>query len=149
MSSRRIGKELNDLAADTDPSGVSVKLAGDGTNVGNLEGSFPGPLETPYEGGTFHIEIKVPPDYPFKPPIMKFLTKIWHPNVSSQTVRSSHSVPSPTKGNIFSHADVYLLACCVSGSYMSRHPRLGMVAHPDNQIRSHLAAVASQLARAQ
>lgn len=86
MSSRRIGKELGDLARDDDQSGVVVKLAGDGSNVGNLEGTFPGPMGTPYEGGTFRVEIKMLPDYPFKPPLMKFITKIWHPNVSSQTV---------------------------------------------------------------
>jgi len=31
------------------------------------------------------VDIIIPPDYPFKPPKMKFDTKIWHPNVSSQT----------------------------------------------------------------
>ena len=31
------------------------------------------------------MDIIIPPDYPFKPPKMKFDTKIWHPNVSSQT----------------------------------------------------------------
>ena len=31
------------------------------------------------------MDIIIPPDYPFKPPKMKFDTKIWHPNISSQT----------------------------------------------------------------
>ena len=31
------------------------------------------------------MDITIPPDYPFKPPKMKFDTKIWHPNISSQT----------------------------------------------------------------
>jgi ubiquitin-conjugating enzyme (huntingtin interacting protein 2) len=38
-----------------------------------------------YEGGTFHIDIQIGASYPFEPPKMKFLTKVWHPNVSSQT----------------------------------------------------------------
>lgn len=33
----------------------------------------------------FEIEIKIPSQYPFVPPKMKFITKIWHPNISSQT----------------------------------------------------------------
>jgi ubiquitin-conjugating enzyme (huntingtin interacting protein 2) len=41
--------------------------------------------DTCYEGGTFYVDITIPPDYPFKPPKMKFDTKIWHPNISSQT----------------------------------------------------------------
>ena len=31
------------------------------------------------------MDIQIPQDYPFKPPKMKFDTKIWHPNISSQT----------------------------------------------------------------
>ncbi len=31
------------------------------------------------------MDIVIPKDYPFAPPKMKFKTKLWHPNVSSQT----------------------------------------------------------------
>ena len=41
--------------------------------------------DTPYEGGIFAVDIQIPAEYPFKPPKMKFDTKIWHPNISSQT----------------------------------------------------------------
>merc|ERR1711953_1390758 len=30
-------------------------------------------------------DIQIPADYPYNPPKMKFDTKIWHPNISSQT----------------------------------------------------------------
>ena len=40
---------------------------------------------TPYEGGVFVVDIEIPRDYPFAPPKMKFVTRLWHPNVSSQT----------------------------------------------------------------
>jgi hypothetical protein len=33
----------------------------------------------------FNLEIKIPETYPFNPPKVKFLTKIWHPNISSVT----------------------------------------------------------------
>jgi ubiquitin-conjugating enzyme (huntingtin interacting protein 2) len=33
----------------------------------------------------WYIEIKIPEGYPFEPPKMRFITKIWHPNISSVT----------------------------------------------------------------
>lgn len=38
-----------------------------------------------FKGGTFKLEINIPQSYPFTPPKVKFLTRIWHPNISSQT----------------------------------------------------------------
>ncbi|KAL5041924.1 ubiquitin-conjugating enzyme/RWD-like protein [Aspergillus fruticulosus] len=58
---------------------------GDDDDVTHLRGTFPGPPGTPYEGGTYKVDIKIPTEYPFRPPVMKFITKVWHPNVSSQT----------------------------------------------------------------
>lgn len=37
---------------------------------------------TPYDGGSFLIDIVFPPDYPFKHPTITFMTKIMHPNVN-------------------------------------------------------------------
>lgn len=80
---RRIAKELADIQADT-ISKISAESVND--SLTNLKGSFPGPPGTPYEGGIYEVQITIPNEYPFKPPVMKFTTKIWHPNVSSQTV---------------------------------------------------------------
>lgn len=79
---RRLVRELREVAEDGG-SGVSARPKGD--NVSHLLGSIEGPGDTPYEGGVFQVDITVPNDYPFEPPKMKFLTKVWHPNVSSQT----------------------------------------------------------------
>ena len=56
-----------------------------GNDMTHWKGIIKGPHDTPYNGGTFIVDIKIPPDYPYKPPKMQFDTKIWHPNVSSQT----------------------------------------------------------------
>ncbi|EDQ85082.1 uncharacterized protein MONBRDRAFT_39004 [Monosiga brevicollis MX1] len=36
-------------------------------------------------GSIYDLDIEVPSSYPFSPPKVKFLTKIWHPNISSVT----------------------------------------------------------------
>lgn len=82
---RRIAKEIADIHADTH-SQVTAEAVGTGDDLTHLKGSFKGPPGTPYEGGLYKIDVRIPSDYPFKPPIMKFETKVWHPNVSSQTV---------------------------------------------------------------
>lgn len=40
-----------------------------------------GPPGTLYEGGYFKAIMTFPQDYPYNPPKVKFLTKMWHPNV--------------------------------------------------------------------
>lgn len=41
-----------------------------------------GPEGSPYDAGRFEISITIPPDYPFSPPQVKFLTKIYHCNIN-------------------------------------------------------------------
>ncbi|KAL8939740.1 MAG: hypothetical protein Q9216_003184 [Gyalolechia sp. 2 TL-2023] len=81
---RRIAKEIADIQSDS-LSKISANLVGNGEDLTHLKGSFNGPSGTPYDGGTYTIDVRIPTDYPFKPPVMRFDTKVWHPNVSSQT----------------------------------------------------------------
>ncbi|EYU32921.1 hypothetical protein ABFS83_09G067300 [Erythranthe nasuta] len=80
----RVQKELQECNRDFQVSGIKVSPMAE-TNLAHLLGTIPGPLGTPYEGGTFKIDITLPDGYPFEPPKMKFATKVWHPNVSSQS----------------------------------------------------------------
>merc|ERR1712113_275342 len=40
-----------------------------------------GPNSTPYDGGTYELELFLPEGYPMEPPKVRFLTKIYHPNI--------------------------------------------------------------------
>lgn len=79
-------------------SGIKIDLIDD--SPFHLKGSFPGPQDTPYEGGHFEVvsfvssflshlssydfqDIVIPESYPFQPVKMRFITKVYHPNVSS------------------------------------------------------------------
>ena len=93
-SSGRVDKEIATICQPDSTSGVIAQVAPDDNRAGipghplgwrHLIGSITGPEGTPYEGGVFDVDIWIPSGYPFEPPKMKFITKIWHPNVSSQT----------------------------------------------------------------
>lgn len=45
---------------------IKVELVGD--SFKELRGEIAGPPDTPYEGGKFKLEIKIPETYPFNPP---------------------------------------------------------------------------------
>ena len=44
-----------------------------------------GPSNSPYKDRFFQLEIRLPQDYPFEPPIVRFLTPVWHPNIAPAT----------------------------------------------------------------
>ncbi|KAL7731569.1 hypothetical protein ACLKA6_013098 [Drosophila palustris] len=60
--------------------GFRVKLMND-ENLFEWEVAIFGPPDTLYQGGYFKAHMKFPHDYPYSPPSIRFLTKVWHPNV--------------------------------------------------------------------
>ena len=84
METRRLQKEYEELTKlGNSNSGVQARNIG--SDMTHWKGVIQGPADTVYQGGTYIIDIVIPSDYPYKPPKMKFETKIWHPNISSQT----------------------------------------------------------------
>lgn len=103
---RRIAKELGDIQKDQS-SAIEARAAGSGEDLTHLKATFPGPPDTPYAGGQYVVDIKIPIEYPFRPPVMKFETRLWHPNVSSQTVSQGALLPhSPKHTNLFTGSNL-------------------------------------------
>ncbi|XP_017067969.1 ubiquitin-conjugating enzyme E2 N [Drosophila eugracilis] len=76
--SRRIIKETQRLIEDPVPG---ISAAPDETNARYFHVLVAGPNETPFQGGIFRLELFLPDDYPMKAPKVRFLTKIYHPNI--------------------------------------------------------------------
>ena len=49
-----------------------------------MEARIIGPEDTPYVNGVFKLEISVPEQYPIQPPNVRFVTKIYHPNIDGE-----------------------------------------------------------------
>jgi ubiquitin-conjugating enzyme E2 N len=72
------GKETQRLIAEP-VTGISATPYAD--NLRYFAVAIEGPDDSPYERGVFQLELFLPADYPMAPPKVRFLTKIYHPNV--------------------------------------------------------------------
>lgn len=79
---KRIKKELAQFIDADEEQKFSVHCEGDDLRI--CSGIMMGPEDTPYVGGVFFLTIEFPTEYPFKPPKVKFQTKIYHMNITEK-----------------------------------------------------------------
>ncbi|CAB3367404.1 ubiquitin-conjugating enzyme E2-17 kDa-like [Cloeon dipterum] len=75
---RRLMRDFKRLQEDP-PPGVSAAPTDNNIMVWNAV--MFGPAETPFEDGTFKLTMEFNEEYPNKPPTVKFVSKMFHPNV--------------------------------------------------------------------
>lgn len=78
MLSRRIVKETERLSSDPPPGIIASATPG---NPRYFQIKVEGPEQTPFEGGIFNLELFLPAEYPMSPPQVRFVTRIYHPNI--------------------------------------------------------------------
>ncbi|KAF2423521.1 ubiquitin conjugating enzyme, partial [Tothia fuscella] len=83
QATKRIMSEWRNLMESPPPWTIAAPA---GDDLGRWRGFILGPPHTPYSGGAFEIEVVFPPDYPIKPMSARFITRIFHPNVTEMGI---------------------------------------------------------------
>ena len=77
---KRLNKELTELRKNPV---CNCDARPDDDTLMEWSSTIIGPIDTPYENGVFKLKMKFSSSYPFKSPQVRFITKIFHPNIDS------------------------------------------------------------------
>jgi ubiquitin-conjugating enzyme E2 S len=76
----RLARELRSMHANPQ---AGMRVIVNEADLADVQCDIEGPASTPYEGGVFRCKLVIGCEFPAAPPRGVFLTKIFHPNVSS------------------------------------------------------------------
>ena len=76
---RRLMRDLRNLTQNP-VEGINAAPVSTG-NIFHWNAIIDGPDESLFENGSFFLTLQFPEDYPNNPPLVKFITKIFHPNI--------------------------------------------------------------------
>ncbi|KAL1502178.1 hypothetical protein ABEB36_007360 [Hypothenemus hampei] len=93
----RLKKEMEIINDSSLNSGIWLFPKSD--SLESFEAHITGPKSTPYEEGLFKLEILIPNNYPFNPPSIKFVTKVYHPNIDDSGRICLDLLKMPPKGS--------------------------------------------------
>ncbi|ONM27840.1 Ubiquitin-conjugating enzyme E2 3 [Zea mays] len=75
---KRLMRDFRRLQQDP-PAGISG--APHDNNIMLWNAVIFGPDDTPWDGGTFKLTLQFTEDYPNKPPTVRFVSRMFHPNI--------------------------------------------------------------------
>lgn len=78
---KRLNADLKEML-ENPPANCSAGPIGD--NIYEWQATILGPRDSAYQNGVFYLNIIFSEEYPFKPPKIKFITKIYHCNINSR-----------------------------------------------------------------
>ena len=95
--------DLKDIEQNP-PSHISAGIINE-NDIYLWEATIMGPSNSPYVGGVFKLSILFPKNYPFSAPKIKFLTKIYHPNIDTYgniclDILNTHWSPAMSISNV-------------------------------------------------
>ncbi|KAH8555347.1 ubiquitin-conjugating enzyme/RWD-like protein [Umbelopsis sp. PMI_123] len=88
----------------------------------HLEAHIKGPVDSPFEIGTFKLDIQIPQRYPFDPPQMRFITPIYHPNIDEAGRICADILKMPPAGNWVPALNLSTVLLALSGLMSEPNP---------------------------
>ena len=79
---QRLQTELYNQMTTPSPPGISAFPSSE-DSLTIWTATITGPSKTPYANLKFEVTLTFPTTYPYKPPLVKFITKTFHPNIDS------------------------------------------------------------------
>lgn len=96
---------------DSPPAGV--RFISNPDDITDIQADIDGPVGTPYERGVFRCVLKLDNNFPVQPPKGYFLTKIFHPNISSHGEICVNTLKKDWDVNKFSLSNIFKVISCL------------------------------------
>lgn len=132
-------RELELLSNGNAAPGISAWPHDDGSSLDVLDAEICGAADTPYEGGVFRLEVNIPSEYPLKPPRVRFITPIYHPNIDSQGRICLDTLTMPPKGAWKPSLNISTLLTTIQALMSSPNPDDGLMVEITEEFRRNPA----------
>ena len=138
---KRLAKEYENILSDSSSS-ISAQLI-DSNNLFEWSAVIIGPEDTPYENGIFKLEVKFPNEYPFRPPKIKFITRVYHPNINNKG-EICIDILRDKWSSALTLRTVLLSICSLLGSPNNEDPLVPEIAHLYNRDKNRYNELATE-----